>query len=106
MLAEEEYERNTPNGSSIYAACPDFESYEFAEDHIITKGIGISAIEYDREFVKRNSEIYPWGKDFTKRIEGTREYEQISVGYPDHAIVKGYFEIAQMKDFIGGGIYG
>lgn len=32
-------------------------------------------------------------KDFTKHIEGTRVYKQILVGFPDHAIVKGYFEI-------------
>ena len=38
-----------------------------------------------------------WGKDFTKHIEGTNFYEQIRVGFPDHAIVKGYFGIAQLN---------
>jgi hypothetical protein len=93
MLAEVGYERNTPNGSSIYAETVISPEYEFAEDHIITNGIIISDIRYDRDFVKRDTEIYKWGKDFTKRIEGTPFYKQIRVGYPDHAIVKGYFEV-------------
>ncbi len=94
MLAEVGYKRNTPEGSSIFEANPALEEYEFAEDHIITKGISISDIEYDREFVQRDTEIYMWGKDFCKHIEGTSYYKQIRVGYPDHAIVKGYFEVA------------
>ena len=95
MLTEVGYERNTPNGSSIYAVCSASPEYEFAEDHIITKGITVSNIEYDREFVKRDTDVYLWGKDFTKHIEGTTYYKQIRVGYPDHAIVKGYFEVVQ-----------
>lgn len=93
MLAEVGYERNTPNGSSIYADRPVSTEYEFAEDHVITRRITISDVQYDRDFVKRDTDIYKWGKDFTKRIEGTSFYRQIKVGYPDHAIIKGYFEI-------------
>jgi hypothetical protein len=95
MLAEVGYKRNTPTGSSIFAANPAIKDYEFAEDHIITNGINITDIQYDREFVQRDTEVYKWEKDFTRRIEGTDDYEQIRVGYPDHAIVKGYFEISE-----------
>jgi len=93
MLATVGFIRNTPEGSSIYAETAVSFEYEFAEDHIITKGIEIRDAEYDRDFVKRDSDIYRWGKDFTKHIEGTNSYKQIRVGFPDHAIVKGYFEI-------------
>ena len=93
MLAAVGFIRNTPEGSSIYAETAVSQEYEFAEDHIITKGIEIRDAEYDRDFVKRDTDIYVWGKDFTKHIEGTRVYKQILVGFPDHAIVKGYFEI-------------
>lgn len=92
MLVAVGFKRNTPEGSSIYAETAVSPEYEFAEDHIITKEIEISDFEYDRDFVKRNTEVYMWGKDFTKRIEGTCLYKQIRVGFPDHAIVKGYFE--------------
>lgn len=93
MLAAVGFIRNTPEGSSIYAETAVSQEYEFAEDHIITKGIEIRDAEYDRDFVKRDTDIYVWGKDFTKHIEGTNFYKQILVGFPDHAIVKGYFEI-------------
>ena len=93
MLAAIGFIRNTPEGSSIYAETAVSQEYEFAEDHIITKGIEIRDAEYDRDFVKRDTDIYVWGKDFTKHIEGTNFYKQILVGFPDHAIVKGYFEI-------------
>lgn len=93
MLAAIGFIRNTPEGSSIYAETAVSQEYEFAEDHIITKGIEIRDAEYDRDFVKRDTDIYAWGKDFTKHIEGSNFYKQILVGFPDHAIVKGYFEI-------------
>lgn len=93
MLAAVGFIRNTPEGSSIYAETAVSPEYEFAEDHIITKGIEIRDAEYDRDFVKRDTDIYVWGKDFTKHIEGSNFYKQILVGFPDHAIVKGYFEI-------------
>lgn len=93
MLAAVGFIRNTPEGSSIYAETAVSKEFEFAEDHIITKGIEIRDAEYDRDFVKRDTDIYVWGKDFTKHIEGTDFYKQILVGFPDHAIVKGYFEI-------------
>ncbi len=57
------------------------------------KEIEIRDAEYDRDFVKRDTDIYVWGKDFTKHIESTNFYKQILVGFPEHAIVKGYFEI-------------
>lgn len=94
MLADVGFKRNTPDGSSIYAETAISSEYEFAEDHIITNGIEISDSKYDRDFVKRDMEIYTWGKDFTKHIEGNTFYKQIQVGFPDHAIVKGYFKMA------------
>jgi hypothetical protein len=94
MLSEVGFKRNTPDGSSIYAEAAVSPEYEFAEDHIITNGIEVADVQYDRDFVKRDTEIYMWGKDFTKRIEGTSFYKQIRAGFPDHAIVKGYFGIA------------
>lgn len=33
------------------------------------KEIEIRDAEYDRDFVKRDTDIYVWGKDFTKHIE-------------------------------------
>lgn len=92
MLSEVGFKRITPDGSSIYAETAESTNYEFAEDHIITKGIEVSNAVYDRNFTKRETNVYVWGRDFTKQIEGT--YKQIPVGFPDHAIVKGYFEIA------------
>lgn len=94
MLSEVGFKRNTPDGSSIYAETAVSSEYEFPEDHIITKGITVRDAEYDRDFVKRDTDVYKWGKDFTKHIEGTSFYKQIRVGFPDHAIVKGYFGIA------------
>lgn len=94
MLADVGFIRNTPEGSSIYAETAVSLEYEFAEDHIITKGIEVIDAQYDRNFVKRDTDVYMWGKDFTKNIEGTCVYKQIRVGFPDHAIVKGYFKIA------------
>jgi hypothetical protein len=94
MLSRVGFKRNTPDGSSIYAETAVSPEYEFAEDHIITNGIEVADVQYDRDFVKRDTEVYMWGKDFTKRIEGTSFYKQIRVGFPDHAIVKGYFGIA------------
>lgn len=93
MLSRVGFKRNTPNGSSIYAETAVSPEYEFAEDHIITNGIDVADVQYDRNFVKRDTEVYMWGKDFTKRIEGTGVYKQICVGFPDHAIIKGYFRI-------------
>lgn len=92
MLSEVDFKRNTPDGSSIYAEVAKSSGFEFAEDHIITKGITITDAWYDRDFVTRDQEVYKWGRDFTKQIEGTPYYKQIKVGYPDHAIVKGYFQ--------------
>lgn len=92
MLADVGFKRNTPDGSSIYAEIAISPEYEFPEDHIITKGIEVADVQYDRNFVKRDTDVYIWGKDFTKHVEGTSFYKQIRVGFPDHAIVKGYFE--------------
>ena len=50
--------------------------------------------EDDGDFVKRAPSVYKWGRDFSERIEGTNKYRQIRVGFPDHAIIKGYFKIA------------
>ena len=94
MLADVGFERNTPAGSSIFAETARSTEYEFAEDHIIAKGVEVRDVEYDRNFVKRDPDVYIWRKDFTKHIEGTSHNEYIPVGYPDHAIVKGYYEVA------------
>ena len=94
MLSEICFKRNTPDGSSIFEETAVSPEYEFAEDHIITRGIEVRDVQYDRDFVKRDTDVYMWGQDFTKLIEGTSVYKQIRVGYPDHAIVKGYFKIA------------
>ena len=94
MLADVGFIRNTPAGSSIFAETARSTEYEFAEDHIIAKGVEVRDVEYDRNFVKRDPDVYIWGKDFTKHIEGTSHNEYIPVGYPDHAIVKGYYEVA------------
>lgn len=96
MLSEVEFNRNTPEGSSIFADTAVSPEYEFAEDHIITKGVDVTDVLYDRDFVKRDVSVYKWGKDFSERIEGTNKYRQIRVGFPDHAIIKGYFRIAQL----------
>jgi len=93
MLFDIGFKRNTPAGSSIYAEKAVSPEYEFAEDHIITNWIEVSDLQYDRDFVKRDTSVYIWGRDFTKLVEGTSDYLQIMVGYPDHAIIKGYFEI-------------
>ena len=92
MLSAVGFIRNTPEGSSIYEEIAASPEDEFAEDHIITKGIEITDAEYDRDFVKRDTDVYIWGKDFKKHIEGASNYNQIQVGFPDHAIIKGYFE--------------
>ena len=94
MLAAAGFKRNTPEGSSIYVETAVSPEYEFAEDHIITKGVDVTDVLYDRDFVKRDVSVYKWGKDFSERIEGTNKYRQIRVGFPDHAIIKGYFRIA------------
>ena len=94
MLSEVEFNRNTPAGSSIFADTAVSPEYEFAEDHIITKGVDVTDVLYDRDFVKRDPSVYKWGRDFSERIEGTNKYRQIRVGFPDHAIIKGYFKIA------------
>lgn len=83
-MIEKNFTRYTPSGQSIYqenAMCGY--NYEFAEDHIMVRDMIIYEESYDRNFVCKALEYYPWGKDF----------KDVGPGYPDHAIVKGYFEM-------------
>lgn len=92
ILAANDFIRHTPAGQSIYAEkAQGGYAYEFAEDHIITRGLSVALGAYDRSFVYRYPDAYPWGTDFQKYNEKTGRPESIAPGYPDHAIVKGYF---------------
>ena len=91
ILSAKGFQRHTPSGQSIYTEKSDGGyAYEFAEDHIITRGLKVDLASYDREFVNRDASAYPWGKDF--QVHDQRNGRRISIepGYPDHAIVKGY----------------
>ena len=93
MLSGGSFIRHTPKGSSIFVEHPNKGAdYEFAEDHIVSKSVNVSEIEYDREFVSRDKEAYIWGRDFCHKDEQTGKYTGIAPGFPDHAIIKGYFE--------------
>lgn len=93
MIAEENFTRYTPSGQSIYQenALRGYD-YEFPEDHIMVRDMIIDEESYDREFVYRALEYYPWGKDFEYYDYKMKRKESVRPGYPDHAIVKGYFE--------------
>jgi hypothetical protein len=95
IVAEKGFYRNTPAGSSIYTEnSSKGEEYEFAEDHIIGKGVKVSGLQYDRDFVLREKSVYVWGRNFCNYGDPSEKYKAIAPGYPDHAIVKGYYEIA------------
>lgn len=95
ILTEKNFERHTPGGQSIFAEKADRGySYEFAEDHIITRKIKEVVLgRYDRDFVYRDKAAYPWGKDF--QIYGEKNGSRLSIqlGFPDHAIIKGYITL-------------
>lgn len=94
ILSANGYERHTPGGQSIYAEKSDGGyAYEFAEDHIITRGLKVDLGNYDRSFVNRDMTAYPWGKDFQVYNERTGRRMSIEPGFPDHAIVKGYISL-------------
>lgn len=93
MLVEEDFSRFTPTGQSIYQEkAPRGYDYEFPEDHIMARGMLIHGESYDRDFVYKALEYYPWGKDFEYYDYKLKRKESVRPGYPDHAIVKGYFE--------------
>lgn len=94
MLGASGFRRNTPEGSSIFAEQSERgREYEFAEDHIIDRNMKITMEPYDRDFVRRAPLIYLHGKDFQWINSENGEMENILPGFPDHAIVKGYYEI-------------
>lgn len=93
MLVEEDFSRFTPTGQSIYQEnAPRGYDYEFPEDHIMARDMLIYGESYDRDFVYKALEYYPWGKDFEYYDYETKRKESVRPGYPDHAIVVGYFE--------------
>lgn len=89
MLTESGFVRYTPKGQSIYQEkSRRGYAYEFPEDHIMVRDMQVEIEDYDRDFVYRALEHYPWGKDFQ-----SGNYKQaIKPGFPDHAIVKGFIE--------------
>lgn len=90
LLLEKGFNRNTPKGQSIYSNISyGGYAYEFAEDHIITRGLSVDLGEYDRSFVYRDPIMYPWGKNFQIYDKKTGREMSIKPGFPDHAIVKG-----------------
>lgn len=94
ILSAKGFERHTPSGQSIYAERTDGGyAYEFAEDHIITRGLRVVLGDYDRSFVNRDMAAYPWGKDFQIYNERNGREMSIEPGFPDHAIVKGYISL-------------
>lgn len=95
ILLKNGLKRYTPKGQSIFTENSNKgENYEFAEDHIIGRGLKIELGEYDRDFVYRAPLVYQSGKDF-QTYNSKGECLSIKPGYPDHAIVKGY--IATVK---------
>ena len=90
ILAESGFLRYTPKGQSIYEEVSSRGyAYEFAEDHIMVRGMQVEIEDYDREFVHRATrEQYPWGKNF----QSGNHQQKIRPGFPDHAIVKGFIE--------------
>lgn len=89
MLAESDFVRYTPKGQSIYQEeSMRGYAYEFPEDHIMVRGMQVEIEDYDKDFVYRALEHYPWGKDF----QSGNCRQAIKPGFPDHAIVKGIIE--------------
>ena len=94
------FERKTPEGSSIYVENPLKVEYEFAEDHFLIKGIESDKFilePYNREFCEKDRNIYKWRNDFQEYMgkdkKGNNMYNSIPAPYPDHAFIKGYFEL-------------
>lgn len=96
ILSSGDFERHTPFGQSIYAENANGGyAYEFAEDHIIVRGLKVDLGNYDRAFVTRDICAYPWGKDFQRYDEINGCKQSIQPGFPDHAIVKGYISLKE-----------
>ncbi len=89
----------TPTGSSIYEVNENNVPYQFAEDHFLLKGINtyFELLPYYRDFVKRDKNVYKWGKDFQRYMgidkNGEKKYEKILCPYPDHAILEAIIDI-------------
>ncbi len=99
MIKQYNFERKTPEGSSIFKESQGNLEYEFADDHFLLKGIDendFNLMPYDRSFVRKDK-IYKWGSDFQvylgKDINGKCIYESIPAPFPDHAILKSVVEI-------------
>ena len=92
ILSKSGFERHTPGGQSIFEEKADRGyAYEFAEDHLITRDIAVALGDYERDFVRRDRIAYPWGKDFQIYDKEHSRRASVEPGFPDHAIVKGYF---------------
>lgn len=86
------YKLITPEGQSIYAEKACCESYEFAEDHFVVKGIEIENEIYDRSFTDRNNNVYLHGRNFSVYNSALRRNIwsiNVGTGIPDHAILRG-----------------
>lgn len=91
------FSRYTPDGSSIYKEYLNNDDYAFAEDHFLTKGVGIDLKPYDRSFCDKDSSTYIWGhdfqKDYGKDSGGKFCYESIPTPFPDHAILEAEIQL-------------
>lgn len=98
ILSNGGFERHTPCGQSIFEerAAGGY-AYEFAEDHVITRGVIVDLGDYDRNFVWRDRIAYPWGKDLQMYDKRCNRRASIEPGFPDHAIVKGYIDIEKQE---------
>ena len=95
ICKEKNFVVKTPDGSSIYQESPVNTDYEFPEDHFLLKGIdekNFTLCPYDRNFVKNDTVIYKWGKDFQEFLgkdkSGKNMYDFVPPPFPDHAILK------------------
>ena len=95
ICKEKNFVIKTPDGSSIYQESTENTDYEFPEDHFLLKGIdekNFTLCQYDRNFVKNDTVIYKWGKDFQEFLgkdkSGKNMYDSVSPPFPDHAILK------------------
>ena len=88
----------TPIGQSIYAEAACCESYEFAEDHFLVKGLEIKNEIYDRDFTTRNNSVYLHGRNFyVYDFALKRNIWSVDVGsgIPDHAMLIGEVSMTQ-----------
>lgn len=85
-LIKSSYIRKTPEGASWARDVDSQDTYCFALDHFLVKGIRDFEIKpYYRSFVNREPDIYKWGKDFQAQCNWDKN--QVPSPYPDHAIL-------------------